>query len=292
MPIKLELYRIFKEVCESGSISEAAKKLYISQSAVSQAMKQLEQQCGIVLLHRTAKGVMLTGEGQILFEYASSAIDLLNAAESKMVSIKNLTYGELKIGASDTISKYMLIPILEQFSRQFPDIKLRIVNRTSIEAVSLLKSGKLDLAFVNMPIKDDDITISSYLEVNDIFVGASDIYKADNEFSLSEIAQLPLILLEEKANSRRYVQNYFYSKGITLAPEIELGSHDLLLELARINLGVSCVIKEFSTQYLNSCELTEIKLTEPIPKRHIGVARLKGVSLSNASREFIKYIPE
>ncbi len=98
---------------------------------------------------------------------------------------------------------------------------------------------------------------------------------------------LPLILLEIKANSRRFVETYFNEKGIKISPEIELGSHDLLLEFAKINLGVSCVIKEFSSHYLNSGELVQLKMTEPLPKRYIGVASLKGISVSTAGRQFL-----
>lgn len=290
MTIKLELYKIFKQVADSGSFSEAAKTLYISQSAVSQAIKQLEQQTDIALFRRSSKGVLLTGEGQLLYEYVSSAIDLLDVAETKLEAMKNLTYGELKIGASDTISHHLLIPLLEEYSKRYPKIKLQIVNRTSAEAVALLTSGKIDLAFVNMPYEDDEINVTPYFDVHDIFVVGASSQWASRNYTLNEIASLPLILLEKKANSRLYLEDFFHQNGISISPEIELGSHALLLEFAKINLGVSCVIQEFSKETLESGSLVALETAVEIPKRHVGVASLKGVSLSTAARHFLELL--
>lgn len=290
MSVKLELYRVFKSVCDYQSISEAAKSLFISQSAVSQSIKLLESQIGAPLFHRTKKGVTQTAEGKLLYEYVSSAMDLILVAEQKIDMMKNLSLGELKIGASDTLSRYILLPKLELYNREFPKIKLNIINRTTSEAISLLKSGKIDLAFINMPIADDEVEVTSYCEVQDVFVASPKLSLAKSVLSLQEIAELPLILLETKSNSRRYVEDFFNSNGIKITPEIELGSHDLLLEFARINLGVSCVIEQFSSDYLKSGELILIKTLVPIPKRSIGIARLKGVSLSNATKQFLQII--
>lgn len=290
MTVKLELYKIYKQVCDDGSISEAAKSLYISQSAVSQAIKQLENQVGVSLLRRTPKGVIQTQEGKLLYEYASSAIDLLSVAEKKLEAMKTLNYGELKIAASDTISRYLLLPVLENFSLKYPKIKLQIINRTSFEAVNLLKSGKVDLAFINMPIHDDEILVSPYYTVEDIFVASKNSVYLNKTYSLQELAELPLILLEKKSNSRCYVEEFFNKNGIKISPEIELGSHDLLLEFAKINLGISCVTKEFSTHYLNNKELIQIRINENIPKRNIGVASLKGVSLTSAGQKFLELL--
>lgn len=288
MNIKLEHYKFFKEVAMRGSISEASKRLFISQSAVSQSIKQLEGELGVKLLFRGSKGVSLTPEGEMLFEYVNSAMTLLEVGEQKLSSMKKLEFGELRIGASDTISRYLILNMLERFHTSYPKIQLRIVNRTTNQAIELLKSGKLDFAFVNMPYEDDSVIVKPYIEVSDIFVGCAEMCEAGKEYSLEELSNLPLILLERASNSRRYVEKYFNINGLKLKPEIELGSHDLLLEFAKIKLGISCVIKEFSQGYLESGELTELKLQKPIPKRQIGIAFLKGVSLSSPAEEFLR----
>lgn len=289
MSIKLDLYKIFCEVAKFGSFSKAAKSLYMTQPAVSQAIMQLESELEIRLFTRTPRGVVLTNEGEILFEYANSAINLINVGEKKIIESKNLMAGELRIGVGDTISRYFLLPFLEEFHSKYPKIKLKVINRTTLELTDLLKSGEVDVAICNLPVKDSTLEIMELMDIHDIFV-CGEKYKDRISIPLSfnEIADLPLILLEPKSNSRLYVEKYILSKGVKIEPEIELGSHDLLLEFARINLGISCVVKEFSKEYLKNKLIYEVKLCEEIPKRAIGVCFLKTVSLSSAATKFVQ----
>ncbi|SHD78156.1 LysR family transcriptional regulator [Schnuerera ultunensis] len=266
MSIKLDLYKIFCKVAKLGSFSKAAKSLYMTQPAVSQAIMQLESELEIRLFTRTPRGVVLTNEGEILFEYANSAINLINVGEKKIIESKNLMAGELRIGVGDTISRYFLLPFLEEFHSKYPKIKLKVINRTTLELTDLLKSGEVDVAICNLPVKDSTLEIMELMDIHDIFV-CGEKYKDRISIPLSfnEIADLPLILLEPKSNSRLYVEKYILSKGVKIEPEIELGSHDLLLEFARINLGISCVVKEFSKEYLKNKLIYEVKLCEEIP---------------------------
>jgi LysR family transcriptional regulator, transcriptional activator of the cysJI operon len=291
MPTKLDLYRIFCEVAKCKSFSKGAKGLFMTQPAVSQAIMQLEAELDIRLFTRTAKGVTLTNEGELLYQYINSAINLINVGEKKLLESKSLLSGELKIGVGDTISRYYLLPYLEKFHNGFSNIKLKIVNRTTPELCTLLKSGEIDLGICNLPIKDPALKVQKCMDVHDIFV-CGEKYKPSltTPLSLSDVASLPLILLESNSNSRQYVEKFMLSKGIKINPEIELGSHELLLEFAKIDLGISCVIKEFSQDYLNSNILYELELTEEIPARSIGVCFLKSVSLSPASTRFIEIL--
>lgn len=291
MITKLDLYRIFCEVAKCQSFSKGAKELYMTQPAVSQAIMQLETELDMRLFTRTSKGVTLTNEGKLLFEYTSSAINLINTAEKKLLESKSLLTGELKIGVGDTISRYYLLPYLEKFHNQFLNIKLKIVNGTTPELCHKLKSGEIDIGICNLPIKDSSLEVKRCMEVHDIFI-CGEKYKEvlSKSLSLSEIANLPLILLEPNSNSRQYVEKYMQSKGIKITPEIELGSHDLLLEFTKIGLGVACVVKEFSKDYLNNNMLYEIQMLEKIPPRSIGVCFLKSVSLSTASNRFIEIL--
>lgn len=288
MSVRLDLYKIFCEVAKCESFSKAAKVLFMTQPAVSQAIMQLEEELGMRLFTRTPKGVILTNEGQILFEYANSAMNLISVGEKKVQESKNLMVGELKIGVGDTISRYFLLPYLEKFHNGYPNIKLKVVNRTTLELCTLLKSGEVDIAICNLPIKDSSLEVKELIEIHDVFVYGEKYKKnLSTPLTLEEIAKFPLILLEPKSNSRQYVEKYILSKGIRIKPEIELGSHELLLEFAKINLGVSCVIREFSQEYLQVGVLYEVQTIEEIPKRSIGVCSLKSVSLSPASEKFV-----
>ncbi|QUH25263.1 LysR family transcriptional regulator [Serpentinicella alkaliphila] len=290
---KLDLYKVFTEVVRNQSFSKAAKELYMTQPAVSQGIKQLEKELQIRLFTRTAKGVTLTNEAHILFEYVSSAINLINVGEKKLLESKDLMTGELKIGVGDTISKYYLLPYLEKFHNLSPNIKLKIMNRTTMELINMTKSGEVDLAICNLPIKDPAIEVKKIIDIHDIFVCGDKFKHLTKEpMNIEVLLKHPLIFLEPKSNSRNYVEKYLLTKGIKIKPEIELGSHDLLLEFAKINLGIACVVKEFSQEYLNTGLVHKIHLNKSIPKRGMGVCYLKSVSLSPASKRFIEILEE
>ena len=290
---KLDLYKVFRQVGKSGSFSKAAEELYMTQPAVSQSIMQLENELNVRLFNRTRKGVTFTTEGENLFDYVNSAITLIEAGEEKILEFKNLSTGELKIGVGDTISKHYLIQFLEKFHNKYPNIKLKIINGTTIELCSYIKSRDIDIAICNFPIEDDSLELMPCAEIQDIFV-CGEKYKnlINNKISYDELIKLPLIFLEKSSNSRKYVENFMMSKGINISPDFELGSYDLLLEFAKINLGIACVIKEFSKEFLEKNYVYEIDTIESIPKRSIGACYLKKVPLSFVAIEFLKVMKD
>lgn len=291
MIAKLDLYKVFCQVAKSKSFSKASKELYMTQPAVSQAVMQLERELDIRLFNRTPKGVTLTNEGKLLFEYVNSAINLISSGEEKILESKDLTVGELKIGVGDTISKYFLLSYLEVFHNKYPNLKFKIINGTTSELCDLIKSGEIDIVICNLPINDSSLEVKPCGKVKDIFV-CGEKYKdlTNKKIPLEEMVKYPLIFLEPSSNSRKYVEKFMLSKGVKISPEFELGSFDLLLEFAKINLGIACVVKEFSKEYLEKGLLYEVKILEEIPSRSIGVCYLKKVPLSLASTKFVEIL--
>lgn len=288
---KLEHYRVFCKVVQNKSFSKAAQDLFLSQPAVSQAVRQLEEQLGTQLLLRSSKKVELTAEGKLLYEYASSALGLLESAEHQLGGLHELKVGQLRLAAGDITARHLLLPALEHFHQIYPQVHLSIFNRTSMGSLELLRAGRIDAAFLNLPIEDDRITVHWERPIHDIFV-AGEKFSALKEkaLTLRELAAQPLIMLEEKANSRLYVQRFFLRKGIELNPEIELASYELMGELARINLGLSCMVREFCAEELRQKKVFEVNLAEPIPARSIGMVSLKGVSLPPAASKFLELL--
>ncbi len=293
MRAKLDTYRVFCEVAHSGSISRAANTLFMTQPAVSQSISQLEKSLGIRLFNRTPRGVSLTQEGRLIYEYARTAINLLETGEQKLYEMQGLLSGELRLGVGDTATKLFLLPFLDKFHKLYPDVSLNLVNRTSLELCELLKNGEIDIALCNLPVDDPAIQSEPCMAIHDVFVaGPAYRDKIDHPLTFQELAQLPLIFLERKANSRRYVEQFLLSRGILLAPQIELGSHDLLISLAEINLGISCVIREFSLEALEAQTIFEVPLVENIPERYMGLCYMKRVPLAPGARKFSELIRE
>lgn len=284
MNIKLEQYKIFNEAASTLSFSLAARNLFISQSAVSQTILALEKELQTQLFVRQPKGVTLTNEGKLLHQQIHLALSMITSAENQIANFKELVDGELTIGAGDTLSKHYVLPYIAKFHQQYPGVTIKVVNRTSKETLELLKTGQIDIGFVNMPLEDPSIHIKECLPIHDIFVSK---HPDDTIYSYQEIAKLSLIMLEKSANSRNYVDQVFASNGVSLNPSIELGSHDLLLEFTKNDLGVACVIQEFSTLSLTNKRIFPLQVVPPIPPRFIGYAYLKRRSLSPACLQFI-----
>lgn len=291
MTADLDLYSIFCTVAKCGSLSHAARELYVSQPAISQSMHRLEYMLGCTLFTRNSRGITLTSEGRMLYSYADKAVSLITAAEDKLNRMRTLKSGGLMIGASDTLCQYFLLPYLEEFHMAYPDVQLQVTNRTTPETVELLKVGKVDIALVNLPVEDSALSTREVLKVHDVFVASERFAKLKGHpVQLSDLAHEPLVLLEQASNSRKYLDDFASVCGVTLHPEIELGAHSLLVEFAKIGLGIACVTYEFAAQAINSGELFEIELTTPMPSRNIGLISLEGVPLSAAADRFISIV--
>ena len=277
MPADLDLYSIFCTVARCGSLSHAARELYVSQPAISQSMHRLEYMLGCTLFTRTSRGITLTSEGRMLYSYADKAISLISAAEDKL----------------NRMRQFFLLPYLEKFHTEYPEVQLQVTNRTTPDTVELLKVGKVDIALVNLPVVDSALCVRDVLKVHDVFV-ASDRFAhlKGHKVTMAELAREPLVLLEQASNSRKYLDDFASVCSVTLHPEIELGAHSLLVNFAKIGLGIACVTYEFASEAINSGELFKIDLAEPMPSRGIGLISLEGVPLSAAAERFINIVME
>ena len=292
MAVRLELYRVFLEVAKQGNISAAAQNLFISQSAVSQSVKQLEEQLQVRLFSRSTRGVSLTSEGKLLLEYVSHALGLLQSGEEKIAASRQLLTGELIIGASDTVTKTYLLSRLEAFHKDYPDIRIRILNGTTSMVLDYLHAGQVDIAFASEAPDETVYSVRHCVDTHTIFVAAPDNLEFDKDYTMEENAALPLILLERKASSRVYVERYFQDHGVQIHPEIELGSHNLLISLARIGLGVACVTEEFSLSGLSRGVIVPLKTDFEISPRAVTMCTLQGVTPTSAANRFMDFISE
>jgi DNA-binding transcriptional LysR family regulator len=293
MSVKLESYRVFKEVAEVGNITAAAQALYISQSAVSQSIKQLENDLQTRLFSRNSRGVTLTAEGRMLYEYVRSAMGLLETGEAKLSQTRELQMGQLIIGASDTVTSQFLLPYLDRFHRQYPGVHIQIISGRSHKVLGLLRSGKVDIAFASTPTDLTSLETYPCFPTHSIFVaGAGYPCDFDHVYSLEEMSAFPLILLERKASSRLYLERFFLQNGLKLNPEIELGARSLLVDLAAIGFGVAGVTEEFVTRDLESGRLRQLKTSFQIPPRSVDMCMLRDVPQTAAAERFAAFVKQ
>ncbi|MCL6605101.1 MAG: LysR family transcriptional regulator [Paenibacillus sp.] len=289
--INFELYKVFYWAAKTGSLTQAAKSLYITQPSVSHAIKQLEDSLGITLFYRNSKGVALTPEGSILYSYIEQSHILISLAEKKMTELKNLDNGELRIGGSSSLFKHYLLSYLEVFHQQHPGIKLQLIHGTTPEIITFLKEGQIDLGVVRMPIVDPQLEMRQGIELQDCFIAGGRYEELkDKVLSMEQLLQYPIILFSRNSRARMAITDLFQDYGHELKPAFEVGSVDLLIEFARKGLGISYVTREFVSKELEEGSLFEIKLDVNLPPSQVGLMIMRNMPLSSAASKFIENI--
>lgn len=290
MNVNLDLYRIFYVVAKNGSISSAADILFISQPAISFQIKKLEEQLGVSLFIRTKHGVLLTDEGKVLFEYVKNGIDSFTNGENAISNLKNLDSGIIRIGASTTVCRHIVMPYLEKFHELYPNIEIQIVNNLTCNLLKELRIGNLEVLFLNMPMKEcKDLKIISLTDVQDIFVGNKKYYDLTNgKLNITDLNSYPLIFQKLPSNTRTYLDNYLKDNNIDLKPQLEVVSYNLIMDLVKAGFGIGYATKEFIQDELKNNLLYEIKVTPKVPKRFIGIATIDKKTPNYSVKKFVE----
>lgn len=275
MEQNLSQYKIFYEVAKAGNISKAAKELYISQPAISKAIGKLEDSLGLSLFTRSSRGVQLTSEGEILFEHAREAFEALERGEQELRRIQEFDIGHLRIGVSNTLCKYVLLPYLKTFIDQYPHMKVTIESQSTAQTLNRLEQQKIDLGLVAEPSVRKDLAFIPVMDIQDIFVSTrnymDNLYlREGRDTNIFETGNI--MLLDESNMTRHHVDEYMAENNIFLHQVLEVTTMDLLIEFAKIGLGVACVIKELVQKELDGGILVEVPLKPAIPRRTIGFA--------------------
>lgn len=292
MDINYELYKVFYHVATSLSFSEASKQLYISQSAVSQSIKTLEKKLEQPLFIRSTKKVQLTPAGQVLLKHIEPAMNLIARGENQLLESNTLGLGQLHIAASDTICRYFLVPYLKEFHKKFPSVPIKVTNATSLGCVDLLEQGKVDIAVTNCPnVRLNQSYIRKMvLDFTDVFIANPSYFNLkQQELSFRDLTKYPLLMLDNKSTTSEFMHNLFLSHQLELIPEIELSSNDLLIDLARIGLGIAC-IPDYCLKH-ESKALFILKTLEPLPRRQLAVSVNPNLPILTSTEEFLNLLP-
>lgn len=271
----LSQYKIFYAVAKAGNISKAAKELYISQPAISKTISKLEENLGISLFIRNSRGVQLTAEGQVLYSHVNNAFDTLSRGESELKRIKDFNIGQLRIGVSNTLCKYVLLPYLTGFVEQFPHVKVVIDSQDTARTINLLEKQQLDIGLIAEPKIRKSLTFLPALQISDTFV-CTKAYLDNLKLREGDLVDLfssgVIMLLDRNNMTRTHIDTWFSDNGIEPRQILEANTMDLLIEFSKIGLGIGCVIREFVKEELAEGSLIEIPLPAPVRKRTIGFA--------------------
>lgn len=294
MDQNLSQYRIFYAVAKAGNISRAAKELYISQPAISKSISKLEDSLNTVLFTRNSRGVQLTNEGQVLFEHTRDAFEELAKGEQELKRIREFNMGHIRIGVSNTLCRFIMVKYLKGFIEQYPHIKITIESQPTTQTLSMLEQQRIDIGLVVKQKSAKNMDFIPVMDIEDIFV-ATPSYLENlrlREGADTDVFQSGNLMLLDKNNiTRHYIDDYMTVNDIVANNLLEVTTMDLLIEFARIGLGIGCVIKEFVKEDLDSGRLAQLKLDTPIHKRTVGFL-WQSSRTSKALDTFIRFCKE
>lgn len=296
MENNLNLYHIFYTVAKNKNISLAAKELFISQPAISKAISKLENNLETTLFIRSSRGVTLTEEGAILFEQVRNAFTSINNGEEQLRKIARLGVSHLSIGVSITLCKYILLPYLKEFIKENPHVTISITCHPSLETIRDIENGITEIGLVGIPSDTGTLHYEPICEIQDTFV-ATDTYLKnlrirENGTRTSLLANANFMMLNKENISRKYVDNYLTSHQITMNNILEINTMDLLIELAKIDLGIACVIRNFVKEDIKNGTFKELTFKRTIPKRRVGFAYREDLPMSDTMKKFMEFIEE
>ncbi|MGN0483310.1 MAG: LysR family transcriptional regulator [Lachnospiraceae bacterium] len=289
MDINLEYYKIFYYVGQKKSITLAAEALSISQPAVSQAIRHLEEALQVTLFVRTSKGVRFTAEGEMFYTYVQRGYEYILSGEKKLREMRDLEEGEICIGASDMTLRFYLLEYLERFHEEHPNIKIKVTNAPTPETLHHLQQGRIDFGVISTPVQEKHhFKIQPVREVEDIFVAGRKFEQLKGKLLTYQMLQeYPIICLEPNTSTRSSVDAFLAKQRITLLPEFELATSDMLIQFAQRGLGVACVMADFAKEKIADKSLFRLQFEQPIPKRQIAIVTDANTPLSAAARELL-----
>lgn len=288
MNVDLELYRVFYVVAKHKHMTRASEELCISQPAISQSIKKLEEQIGGTLFLRSNKGMELTSEGKMFYEYVKGALELINNAENEFTSFKDLSKGEIKIGASTTLTKIILMDAVKSFHKDYPNVEINITNDLTSNLILDLQKGKLDFIIFNEGnVKETNVKSEKIRSIKQGFIYNPEYYNDDIK-CLGDLNNYPLVLQKKESNSRKFLDAFALRNNVILNAKTEIVSQDLVTEFVNAGLGIGFTIIELAKR--NYPNLKELKINKNLPNTDIYMATNKNINLTFASKKFLSYL--
>lgn len=291
MYISFDYYRVFYYVAKYGSISQAAEALMNNQPNISRTIKNLESELNCTLFIRSRKGVELTMEGEKLFTHIAAAVEQIQYGEEELSLERTLAKGVVTIGASEIALRCFLLPVLKDFRKKYPGIRIRIFNHSTPQAISALKHGLVDLGVVTTPTSDSELIASREIcEIREIPVcGTAFSELSGRQVTLSELTKYPLISLFKQTKTYEIYSEWFRQNDCSFSPDIEAATADMVLPMVNNNLGIGFVPEQFLENY-PSQGIIRLDVREGVPVRKICLLKRKSQSMSAAGRELERMI--
>jgi len=287
MNISYDAYRVFYYVAKYENFTRAARALYSSQPNVTRCIKNLEQELGCRLFVRSNRGVRLTPEGQTLFAHVAAAQEHLQAGEEALGREKSLQAGMVTVSASETVLHRDLLQVLQSYHRQYPHIRLRLFNHNTQQGLAAVKSGTADLMLSPFRVGGQQ-PLQEILqwESRDIMICGPELaFLAEKTVSLQDLQDYPLISMGRESKTFEIFSDFYRRHGLTMQPDIEVGSAIQLRVMVEMDLGIGFVPEIIAREELQQGKIFRIDLKETLPRRTLSIIKHGARPLSVAARE-------
>lgn len=294
MYISYDDYRVFYYVAQYRSFTKAAEMLFSNQPNVTRTIKNLEQALGCVLFVRSSRGVQLTPEGEKLFAHIAPAIEQIQAGEDAVLLNTSLKAGVISVGASEIALHHTLLPVLKEFRRLHPQVRLRIYNSTTPQAVAALKERMVDLALITTPFDTSGSLIKKELVVfrDAAICGQAYSNLLQSSLTLEQLTDYPIVSLRKGTATYELYRSFFHSQGLTLSPDIEAATSSQIVPMVRSDLGIGFVPEHAAKEAAADGSIHILSLRQPLPERSICLLKRKDLPLSIAARELERMLLE
>ena len=280
----------FAALARRGSFTLASKDLFLTQSAVSHAIKSLEDDVGCRLLDRVGRRVMLTQAGEQFLRHTEKILLEMEAARAGLDQLTKWGHGRLRVGASTTACQHILPTVLREFRQSYPKCVIRIEPGDHGAQLDLLRSGHIDLALIIEPpgqALNEFTFVPLFQDELRFLVAPLHPWAKLGRVPREAIEAETLVLYNKTSHTFRLVQEYFRDEKIALSNFIELGSMEAIKELVKIGLGAGVIAPWIARAELESGSLVSLPLGPRKLKRHWGIAHLKGRRLALAEETFV-----
>ena len=287
MNISYDHYKIFYNVAKYKSFTRAAEVTLCNQPNLTRAVKTLEKQLGCTLFERTNKGVRLTDDGRELYEHISVAFEHIQAGEEAISAKHSMDYGAVSIGATEIALRCCLLPVLSQYHKLYPSVRIKILNVSTPQALKMVGNKLVDIAIVTTPMEEKpDFSTTVLSSLKEVPV-CSKGFNIKDEISLKELALYPIISLGAGTSTYDFYLEEFSKHNCGFSPDIEAATADQIIPLVKHGLGIGFVPEQFLD---SETDVRALLLDEALPTRDIVLVRKKGDSLPLPAKELVNLI--
>lgn len=287
--VNLKLLQTFLLVAENNSFREAADQVNRSQSAVSTQIKQLEDQVGVALFHRTTRKVKLTAEGQQLLTNTRRAIGEIEAGLRKLRELADMRRGRVALACSPTIAATRLPPILAAFEREYPGVRIVLQELKSAELFTALNDGRVDFA-IGPVVGDGDFEFETILsERIHALVPKALMPDTRDNITFAELSALPIIQFYATTVMGKMIAEATKAQSISLDVHYHCIQGQTMVALAEAGLGAT-ILTESAADNLRSSNLQKLLIVEPEITQPFGIIIVRGQMLSPAAKRLVDLV--